>query len=297
MKLLLPTDGSDYSEGAARFLTKLSFSGDDEVMVLHVISWVPFQDDVESHYASLKKIKQDIAPKILASTADILSSIPAKVSMESMEGYPDKSIIEVAETSGVDLIVMGARGLKGVKQLIVGSVTRSVAINSPKPLLVIKPPQFSVSAKLNILFATDGSDHAKAAGAFLASMPFPRDSEINVLNVVWSAVSDIPERLSLEMGDKVKEEVARARSIEFNASEKVREPAVTYLKKKFSNVKGLTRVGDPSTEILSLAEESHADIIVVGCRGLKGVRGMLGSVSRNIISHSKCSVLIGKTCA
>jgi nucleotide-binding universal stress UspA family protein len=89
-------------------------------------------------------------------------------------------------------------------------------------------------------------------------------------------VSDIPERLSLEIEEKIKEDVARARSTEFEASEKVLEPAVKYLKESFSNVNGLTRVGDPSGEILSLAEESDTDIIVVGCRGLKRVRGMLG---------------------
>jgi nucleotide-binding universal stress UspA family protein len=38
MKLLLPTDGSDYSEGAARFLTHLALAQDDEVTVLHVIA-------------------------------------------------------------------------------------------------------------------------------------------------------------------------------------------------------------------------------------------------------------------
>jgi nucleotide-binding universal stress UspA family protein len=127
-------------------------------------------------------------------------------------------------------------------------------------------------------------------------MPFHRDSEITVLNVVWSAVSDIPERLSLEIGEQIKENVAKARSIEFEASEKVLEPAVKFLKERFPNANGLTRVGDPSVEILSLAEDSKTDIIVVGCRGLKRVKGMLGSVSRNILMHSKCSLLIGKTC-
>lgn len=296
MKLLLPTDGSDYSEGAARFLTHLAFTQGDEVTVLHVISRLPHRDDMEEYYAGLKHIKQDIAPKILDSTVNILKSLPAIISTALREREPAESIIEVADTAGIDLIVMGARGLKGIKQLIIGSVTRSVAISSCKPVLVIKPPQFESSAKMKILFTTDGSDHANAAGKLLASMPFHRDSEITVLNVVWSAVSDIPERLSLEIGEKIKEDVAKARSIEFEASEKVLEPAVQYLKKRFPNVNGLTRVGDPSVEILSLAEESKTDIIVVGCRGLKGVKRMLGSVSRNILIHSKCSLLIGKTC-
>jgi nucleotide-binding universal stress UspA family protein len=297
MKLLLPTDGSEYSEGAAHFLTRLAFTPDDEVTVLHVISWVPFRDDVESYYASLKHIKQDIAPKILDSTVDILKPLPAKISTALMEGYPDKSIIEAAENAGADLIVMGARGVKGIKQLIIGSVTRSVAVSSPRPVLVIKPSQFEVPARMKILFATDGSDYAGAAGKFLASMPFHRDSEITVLNVAWSAISDIPERLFLEMGEKIKEDVASARTAEYEVSEKILEPALKQLKTRFTNVNGLTRGGDPSIEILSMAEALKTDIIVMGCRGLRGLKGMLGSVSRNIIRHSKCSVLIGKTCS
>ena len=296
MKLLLPTDGSDYSEGAARFLAHLAFTGDDEITVLHVINWVPFKDDVESHYASLKKIKQEIAPKILDATVDILQPLHAKISTAVIEGSPDKSIVEAAVTGGVDLIVMGARGLKGIRQLIIGSVTRSVALGSPVPVLVVKPPQFEVSPKLHILFATDGSEYATAAARLLAALPFPPDSEVTVVNVVRSATADIPERLYLEIGDQVKEDVAKARAIEYAESEKVLEPAVGLLKGRFPNVHGITRVGDPSIEILTLSEELRTAVIVTGCRGLKGVKGKLGGVSRNVLRHSHCSALIARTC-
>lgn len=57
----------------------------------------------------------------------------------------------------------------------------------------------------------------------------------------------------------------------------------------------LSKTGDPSTEILSVEATIGADLIVVGSRGLRGVKGMLGSVSRNILAHAKGSVLIGKT--
>ena len=101
MKLLLPTDGSDYSEGAAHFLTHLAFTRDDEVTVLHVISRVPHRDDMETYYAGLKHIKQDIAPKILDSSVNILKSLPAKIGTTLREGEPAKYIIEVAETAGL----------------------------------------------------------------------------------------------------------------------------------------------------------------------------------------------------
>ncbi|NOZ68981.1 MAG: universal stress protein, partial [Deferribacteres bacterium] len=41
MKILLATDGSEYSDEAARFLTRLDLSADDEIVVLHALSWTP----------------------------------------------------------------------------------------------------------------------------------------------------------------------------------------------------------------------------------------------------------------
>jgi nucleotide-binding universal stress UspA family protein len=84
--------------------------------------------------------------------------------------------------------------------------------------------------------------------------------------------------------------------MEFKESEKIIELARGHLSKRFHAITVLSRVGDPSTEILETAKTMGADIIAVGCRGLRGIKGMMGSVSRNILTHSHCSVLIGKTC-
>ncbi|MFN3396870.1 MAG: universal stress protein, partial [Thermodesulfovibrionales bacterium] len=138
MKILLSTDGSGYSEGAARFLMRLNLTLKDEIIILHVISSVPFKDNRASYYASLKEIKQEIAPKILDSAVEILKPLNVRLSTAIIDAYPDRGIIDVAVESGADLIVMGARGLKGITSLMVGSVTMAVAVNSPLPVLIIK---------------------------------------------------------------------------------------------------------------------------------------------------------------
>jgi nucleotide-binding universal stress UspA family protein len=294
MKILLPTDGSEYSEGAARFLTALNLSPDDEINVFHVISGVPFRDDRDSYYSAVRKIKQEIAPRILDSAVEILRPLKARVSTALVDGYPGKSIIEVAMDTDADLVVMGARGLKGVKSFFLGSVTRWVAINSPKPALVVKPPQWQASGKLRVLFATDGSECAYAAGRFLATMPFHEDAEVTILNVVWPALSDIPERYAMEVDERMKEVVARSRAEEYADSERIIEETGKILRKRFSKIEGMTKSGDAVQETLESAEKLNADIIAVGSRGLRGLKGMLGSVSRNVLGHSRCSVLIGK---
>jgi len=296
MKILLATDGSEYSEGAAKFLTQLNFSSDDEITILHVISWVPFKYDKESYYSSLKQIKQEIGPKILDSAANILKPVRAKIVTKIVDGSPEKYIVNVAVDSDMDMIVMGARGLKGIKSLIIGSVTRSVTINSPKPVLAIKPQQHEESGKVKILFATDGSDSANETGRFLTKIPFHDDTEITIVNVIRTALADIPGKYVTEIGDRIKDVMEKAGSVELAESEKIINHAREYLSKRYTNINGLTKFGYRAIEILNTAETSKSDIIAVGCRGLKGIKGMMRSLSRNILNHSTCSVLIGKTC-
>ena len=291
MKILLAIDGSECSDRAANFLTRFNYSPQDEIIVLHVISEIPYEDD---SYANIKRFMKRVAPRILESTANILKPVRAKVIKREEEGYPDITIMEVAEDADVDLIVMGTRGIKGIKSVFIGSITRSVAINSLKPVLVTRHPQWDVSINMKVLLATDGSDSAHATAELLASMPFHPDTEFLILSVSYSAFSDIPEQFTMGISDKIKEDVARIKTIEYEKAYQIMEQSKAILSKRFAHTEGLIRVGDPSIEILNAAERSHADIIAVGCRGLKGIKGMMGSVSRRILGHSQCAVLIGK---
>jgi nucleotide-binding universal stress UspA family protein len=295
MKILLATDGSEHSERAASFLTGLNVTKDDEIMVLHAFSWAPVISEWELVYADLKEIREEIAPKILASTVSILSSVNARVTSSIEDGYPEKVIIDKAHDAGADLIVMGGRGFRGAVSLIVGSVTKVVAVKSAKPVLIIKFSQKAESDPMKIIFATDGSVHSDGMMKVLCSVPFPDDTEIVILNVVTTAFKDIPERFAIEINDRIKCAVADARKAEFKESAKITRKASEYLSKRFSKIEKLTKIGDPSEEILNTSDEINADIIAVGNSGMRGIRGILGSVTRYVLNHSKCSVLIGRT--
>jgi nucleotide-binding universal stress UspA family protein len=93
---------------------------------------------METYYAGLKHIKQDIAPKILDSSVNILKSLPAKIGTILREGEPAKYIIEGAETAGVDLIVMGARGLTQNNNVIIPLIYDTSELRREK--MATKPP-------------------------------------------------------------------------------------------------------------------------------------------------------------
>jgi nucleotide-binding universal stress UspA family protein len=293
MKILLATDGSEYSDRAAKFLTNLNLSSHDEITVLHVITDIPFKDKVASYYSGLKQIKQEIAPKIISATINILRPLNIKINSLLLDGYPGKGIIDTAEDLNVNLIVMGAKGLKGIKRILIGSVTRFVAINSSKPVLVIKTPPVVLSSNLKVLFATDGSGYAKETGRFLISIPFHNDAEITVLHAIQSGL-DIPEKFNMELDERMKKILTEVKSFALKESEKTINQACKFIGDSFTKVNCLTKDGDPALEILNAAKVLKTDIIVVGSKGMRGIKGMMGSVSRYILGHSECSVLIGK---
>jgi len=60
-------------------------------------------------------------------------------------------------------------------------------------------------------------------------------------------------------------------------------------------VEGHAETGDPADAIVRVAEQEHADLIVVGNRGMSGVRRVLGSVPNTVAHQAPCSVLIVQT--
>lgn len=295
MKILLPTDGSENAESAALFLKRLNLTSGDEITLLHVISDDPFQDKDDYYYSRIRQIKQAVAPGILHAAENSLRPVPAVIRTAVMSGYPDQCIVEAAVAADADLIIMGPMRLKGIQSHIVGSVTKSVSISSPKPVLVIKPVRRDSPDRITILFTTDGSDHAKQAGETLMGIPFHDNAEITVLNVTAPAFHDIPERFMPSMDAGFTEDLKKYSVAESEKSHTILEQAREHLRGKFSRISVRAKTGDPSDEILQTAHDIGADVIVLGSKGMGGFKGVVGSVSRYILSVAECSVLVAKT--
>ncbi|MGE5238666.1 MAG: universal stress protein [Chloroflexota bacterium] len=294
MKILYVSDGSHDAEAATAFLLRLDLTAGDEITILHVIAINPFLDDGAAYSAQIDRIRKDVAPRIIDSALSLLRQTKARLSPAILEGYPDKSIIAYAKESGADLVVAGAKGVSGIKAHLIGSVTRSLAINCPAPLLVVRPSTPHPERSFRILVPTDGSPQAAATARLLAKLPFGRDAEIRVLNVLSSLIADIPERFAPEISERYKAEVATARTAEYAHSEEVIQECRSILLPAFARIDGNTRIGNPLEEILDEAAKGDVDLIAVGYHGKKALFSMMGSVSRAILGHAPRSVLIGK---
>jgi nucleotide-binding universal stress UspA family protein len=138
-----------------------------------------------------------------------------------------------------------------------------------------------------ILLATDGSEEAGLAALRAVDLADATDSELHVVHVgvVPIFLKSYPgtlgyERRLYEQIEEVSRELLRNQSWRVKAAGGA--VAGTHL-----------RMGAVDLEIVALAEELQADLIVMGSRGLGGVRrALMGSVSDSVVRHAHCPVLV-----
>jgi nucleotide-binding universal stress UspA family protein len=138
-----------------------------------------------------------------------------------------------------------------------------------------------------ILVATDGSEEAELAALRAVDIAEKTDSELHVVHVgvVPFFLQSYPGTLGYErrLYEQI-EEVSRERLRELSWRVKAAGGTVagTHL-----------RMGQVALEIVALAEELGVGLIVMGSRGLGGVRrALMGSVSDSVVRHAHCPVLV-----
>jgi nucleotide-binding universal stress UspA family protein len=135
-----------------------------------------------------------------------------------------------------------------------------------------------------ILLATDASEESELAALRAVELTQSTDSELHV-GVVPTLLMSYPGTLGYE--GKLYEQIQE------QSSELLRRES-WRVKAAGGTVAGAhLRMGEVDLEIVGLAEELGADLIVMGCRGHRGIRRAIeGSVSDRVISHARCPVLV-----
>ena len=141
---------------------------------------------------------------------------------------------------------------------------------------------------MKILVAIDGSDFSQAALQSVVARPWPQDTEVKILHVV-EAPSILMGR---EMGGYDPEFEVVWKALREQAKRLVEKAAEKLRRAKFSVSTELVE-GDPKSQIIDIAHEWRADMIVLGSHGRSGLgRFLMGSVSQGVVRHAHCSVEI-----
>jgi nucleotide-binding universal stress UspA family protein len=256
--ILVGTDGSDTATRAIDKAVRLARQVGGRVVIACATAPVGLHDYRAMEI--LKEAEEHVRP----------SGVPAETTYR--EGHPDKVLLDLAAEQDADLILVGNVGMGKAKRFRIGPIPERIASAAPCDVLIVstaegESPPADEHVYHRILVGTDGSPTASEAArkAFDLGMTF----EIGC-SLIYVAGDTIVGAIVLEQTLKAKPRGLRVES-------KILE-------------------GDAAEKICEHARAEGFDLIVVGNRGMTGVRRhLLGSVPTRVVHFAAGDVLIAKT--
>lgn len=145
---------------------------------------------------------------------------------------------------------------------------------------------------MKILLAVDDSKFSQAALRMLLAQNNPRKTDVRVLHVVEPLDAPYYPELSSPYPTNV-DEINKGR---MRAGRELVERFIKTLRTAGFKADSAVKSGHVRTLAVDVAKKWHADLIVVGSHGRKGLKKLLlGSVSDHIARHAPCSVQIVRT--
>ncbi len=246
--------------------------GGDEPIV-----FPPSRDEVE---ASARRL-----------TAGMLTGVDAQVTAAA--GDPADVIVDQALSIPADLLVMGTHGRSNVERLFFGSVTDAVMRVAPCPVLTVPPHASAADATdsagfTRILCALDFSPASLQALGFAVDLARHGGGTVTVLHVIeWLAEHEprVPSSFDVD--------AYRAHLVE-DAQDRIRDvlPAEAATDVVIDAVVG---TGRAHREVLRVATERAADVIVMGTQGRGGIgHALFGSTSHQVVRGARCPLLFAR---
>lgn len=287
MRILLAVDGSDQSYEAARALAHLGPA--EEVIVLYALE-VPtpaypmiMPEVAREIYQTVERGMRQDGERLLKRVVSILPEQVGPVSARLEIGKPAEAILAAAEKERADLIVMGARGVGPVRELLLGSVSHRIVTHAPCSALIVARP---MGALRHLLLAVQGEEDAEAGVKFLIAKPFRETVQVTVLTVLPFAESMWPTGVSVTEAQQ-QQLLESARGFVDGVASRL--TAGGY------QATGSVTLGAPAIAITVWAATTKPDLILMGSHGRRGVtRFLLGSISHAVLHQAPCPVLIFK---
>ena len=171
----------------------------------------------------------------------------------------------VKRASDHDLLVLGRPTLPRTGGIILGSVASAAVHSAEIPVLLARPAPARFAFPKRILLASDGSGESRRLVELCVHIAEAHNSRVTLLHVSGPESAHRPRAIA-------------AQATQLYEWLKV-EPVLR------------TEPGRAHEQIVEVAEREHASLVVLGSRGLTGVRA-LASVSERVAHHAPCSVLV-----
>jgi nucleotide-binding universal stress UspA family protein len=287
-RILCPTDFSDNARHALDHAVTLAGWYGAEIMVLHLM---PATLPTGAYVQYPGRLAHEVADRARSAEeahrfAESARTAGVRVKVEVEQGGVVQHIVGYAELLPADLIVMGTHGRSGFERFMLGSVTEKVLREARCPVLTVPPPAAGAAGRpffKTILCAIDFSPAARTGMQQAVSLAREADARLILLHVVeW-----LPE----EPFDRTPTWQVELEVVKPKAEARLRA-AVSEADREACRVEELVVTGRPWREILRVATEQAAELIVLGIQGRGAIDlALFGSTANHVVRHAGCAVL------
>jgi nucleotide-binding universal stress UspA family protein len=281
--ILFATDFSPSSQAVLSHALDLARRYDAGLYTINVLPHMPFVD-VEQPDPEQSKLrsKQQLAALV---GSELFQGVQHKELTE--QGEVPEVLSKIVREYGIDLIVIGTGGRKGLGKLLLGSVAEEVFRTAECPVLTIGPhaTRWEIDGNLqHILFVTDFGTESLHGLPYAISLAEENRARLTLLHVAREPAAALPEPEpgSLPVVDPIEAAASaenQLRALIPEGTELWHEPAY------------MVQFGPPAETILKIAEQT-ADMIVMGVKRPGALTKHLGEgVAYKVVCEAPCPVL------
>ena len=136
-KILLATDGSEHSKRAAENAIHIATCTEgSKIEVVYVVDADRAKSDVLSNWNSVDV--NDSRKQRMKDVEEKAKEAGVSYEIKVLHGEPGPAIVEYVNKNEIDVVVIGSRGLSGIQEFVLGSVSHKVAKRANCPVLIVK---------------------------------------------------------------------------------------------------------------------------------------------------------------
>jgi len=279
-QLLFPTDGSDGANAVFDHVLDIAAAHGSTVHVLHVAD--TNRDSVTRVGGDVVDALEREGEEVVREAADRAEKRGVGTVIEVLQGEPYNTIVDYADSRGVDLIALPTQGRSGLERFLLGSTADRILRHAGVPVLTLRPDETIEYPYRDVLVPTDGSDCANEALRVGVEVAAADGAALHLLSVVEDA----------GLGLDVRTDTGVA-SMEGNAEGIVEEAAAFAADAGVEPASAAVESGGAVHRVVGSYVEDHGiDLVVVGTHGRTGLdRYLLGSVAEKLVRTSPVPVL------
>jgi nucleotide-binding universal stress UspA family protein len=323
MKILVPLDGSTFSEAVLGPVVQMAEAVNAEVHLLTVLeepgirsTWIEAlaRADMSTWEFGVRTLplppvpqhsgsggdtesKEQTQERVLRTSGEYMAQIAGRFSSGRVKTKaiigddPVGAILAYSLEQGVDLIAMSTHGRSGLGRWVIGSVAYKLIHSTAIPLLLVRPrgddkAPFEGKPLNTIVVPLDGSELAEMALAYGEGLARQMGLNISLIRVVSTPVMTYPGTEATAYDPKMLADIE-------NAAAGYLQQKQTELGKKGLKIEYKVKVGNPAEHVIDFAEGHEGTLIVMSTHGRSGIaRWILGSVADRILRESHGPILL-----